>query len=389
MCVKKITLAIYAYADETIFTINEQNKSEGIGCGILICKEEINESIIKDAMELLINDGEIDLQREKETIENGFFHASRDSPNAHSHLCNIINKKVKGIFDFTFFSVDSKSLKEKKKKERIFEKCLSSSSIEFFNSLEEVILVIEGRPDLKQQHTEDWKAKIYDLLEGASYHAPSFKTYFPKITVQIGNKNTPGLQVTDFILWCLTRANKTPKNIEWFKRIRFLTWHESKDKNEQNRSKYYLNEKPILLNWNYPFKFTESETNEELIYGYINLERFFWHLGEADFKDDNFHLFADFNALATLCKSLSQFYPQNLENIARVFIRLFDSLPLYSQIEDSDHETWRSLFHAKHVATLLIMKGFMHTGRTEDYLQRWRYEMLSIRLLEFKTIMEQ
>ncbi len=380
-------MPIYAYTDETIFTIDAQKQLEGIGCGVLICRNEIKDHIITNAITALKNDVEINLRREESILKTGFFHASRDSQHAHSHFCDAIRNEVKGIFDFSFYSNDKRELQSVKFKESTFDRCLSGSSVEFFNSIEEIILVIEGRPNLKDHHLSAWKDKIYKLLENSAYDIPWFKTYFPKINITIGDKHTPGLQVTDFILWCLTRANKNPKDTKWFDRIKFRTWHWSEDENGHNRSQYFLNEEPENLEWKYPFKFTKTETGDELIEGYIMLERCFWHIEECDFTNENIHLYADFINASTLCKSLCPLTRENLETLGRIFIRIFDSLPIYFFVNPEDRESWKGLFYAKHTAKLLISKGHIHMSRSQSHIIRWRYNMITNFISEFKQLM--
>lgn len=385
-------MAKYAYADETIFEIDAAKGIYALGYGVFITRDEIQSSFIKEAMTRLLNDEEFDLKRDTRTISNGYFHASEDSRNAHSHLCRCIKEKLGGLFAFNYFIITPENPLPKNQQERFLDRCLQGSSLEFFNSLEEVFLVIEGRPELTTYHAGKWQDKIYALLEGSTYHNPVFKTFFPKINVQIGTKQEPGLQVADFMSWAVMRSLKQPKKPEWetwLQRIgfHFTSFNKVVDGYEGG-GQCFLNVEPDEWPANYPFRFTRTETSEDLIYGYIIIERFMWHVDEMDFNSDNIHLLPEFLKISAMCKSTRPLMNDDFRLIARMFIRLFDSLPLYSHIDDADKESWTAMFYAKHTATLLIMRGHIHTGRTQDFIQRWRYKLIRDDRQEFLRLMD-
>lgn len=95
---------MYVYLDETTF--GKQNEFSGYGC--LITTTRIDSSIISNAMNCLAIDP--DIKKEKfekhdiKTLKRKFFHASEDSQNGHSHLCDAINEHVKGKFHSQFFN---------------------------------------------------------------------------------------------------------------------------------------------------------------------------------------------------------------------------------------------------------------------------------------------
>lgn len=385
-------MAKYAYADETIFEIDSTNSIRALGYGIFITRNEIQSSLIKDAMTRLLNDEDFDLKKDTKTVSNGYFHASDDSRNAHSHLCRCIKEQLGGLFAFNYYIITPDNPLQKNQQERFLNRCLQGSSLEFFNSLEEVFLVIEGRSEMRTHHAMKWQDKIYELLEGASYHNPMAKTFFPKISVQIGTKNEPGLQVADFMSWAVSRSLKQPKKTEWEKWLKRIGFHftafNTVVDGYEGGGQCYLNEEPDEWPSNYPFRFTKTETSEDLIHGYVIIERFMWHVDETDFNADNIHLLPEFLKISAMCKSMQPLRNDDFRLIARMFIRLFDSLPLYSHIDDTDKEGWTSIFYAKHTATLLIMRGFIHTGRTQDFIQRWRYQLIRDNPQEFLRLMD-
>jgi len=77
---------------------------------------------------------------------------------------------------------------------------------------------------------------------------------------------------------------------------------------------------------------------------------------------------------------------QDIENIGRLFIRLFDKLPLYSNVKTD--EEWRLMFHAKYLAAMLTRNGQIHLNRTKNELLRWRYKMQAEYPIEFMELMK-
>lgn len=380
-------MPIYAYADETIFDIDPKAGIHALGYGIFISKTPITQDVVNEAFEQLKHDPDLDEKRDGLTLSNGYFHASDDSANAHSHFCNAIRKHIKGIFEFTYFTIDEGVQINKSQKERYLNSCLTGSSIEFFNSLEEVNLTIEGRTELSDEYLTKWKDKIFELFTGAAYETPFYKTYFPKINIQIADKNNPGLQVADFISWATARTFRQsvqPKWKIWFQRLNFqMSTVETTEGVKQKSCKCYLNEAPDEWTLDYPLKFEKSKTNEDVINAYALIERFIRNIDNSDFKPENIHLYDRFIKAQKLCVSLNPLQNNDLRYIARVYISLFDSLPVYSQIKDDDEQSWRLLLYTKEIAALLIREGFLHMGRTQDYIQRWRYEAIKNDLQSF------
>jgi hypothetical protein len=66
-------MAIYAYADETIFTINKDTNEQALGCGIFVTQNKIEPLTINEALKELSKDNEFDLDRDQRTINRNFF----------------------------------------------------------------------------------------------------------------------------------------------------------------------------------------------------------------------------------------------------------------------------------------------------------------------------
>jgi len=75
---------LYIYADEAAFLSGTE---EILGTGILISETPIDQTVVTTAMKLLFDDPDFDKKMDQRTIDNGYFHASEDSKNGHSHFC--------------------------------------------------------------------------------------------------------------------------------------------------------------------------------------------------------------------------------------------------------------------------------------------------------------
>jgi len=383
-------MAIYAYADETIFTIDSEKNEFALGCGILISEVEITQSVVDEALQNLANDKDFESKKDQRTLDNVFFHASEDSKNGHSHFCRSINKNVNGIFDYTFKkSIGQKDLLKNNFSEKIFERCLSSSTLELFLKTEEVYLIIEKREKLNDRNVSKWKNNLYNLYEGASYNIPFYKTFFPKLNILLKNKNEPGLQVVDFLIWASNRTNKLIPDNTWQKRLGYTTWYSYKEENDFNRAKFHLNLYPNdkIEADSYPQKFEKPKEWEGFLNAYVHIEKFLVHIEESDFNEKNIHLYGDFNEISEKLKKKDYYLKVNdIKRIGSVFLRLFDTLPIYSHISDTDTESWTVLFHMKYLASMLVRQEQIHFNRTQDEIQRWRYKMQTEYPNEFKRL---
>jgi len=80
------------YLDETV-----SNDRTHIGYGALMTRLPIPNEIIAKSLLELQSDKDIN-DNDQNTIQKAFFHASDDSPNAHSYLCSNIRDNMRGSF---------------------------------------------------------------------------------------------------------------------------------------------------------------------------------------------------------------------------------------------------------------------------------------------------
>jgi hypothetical protein len=136
----KLTMKIFAYADETTFNLNKTNSSV-VGSGILLTEKEIDQSVIESALRSLKSETIYD-KNDLKTLDKGYFHSSADSKSAHWHLCDSINKAIHGFFKYSYHN---QSLSKKKSSiEDLNKRTLELVAIPLIDyKFEEVTLIIE------------------------------------------------------------------------------------------------------------------------------------------------------------------------------------------------------------------------------------------------------
>lgn len=206
---------MYVYLDETEF-------GEGAfsGYASLITEERIGQKVIDDALENLRIDTDRFLMPQKtmddRTLERGYFHAADDSKNAHSHLCNAINKHVIGNFKSHIFHAKKHSFTGI---EEIYNLASQLAVVSLFSKARELTFIFEGRNGLSVQALlEKWWPELWKGLSQNCFSAPFVVKYYPDVRFEISEKSNPGSQVVDFILWASQRAlyAKDPK---WYDRL--------------------------------------------------------------------------------------------------------------------------------------------------------------------------
>lgn len=204
------------YSDESTFS----EPRACIGVGMLISDSNSFETLIITAMKNLINDEDRFKEPAKSlddrTIERGFFHASEDSKNAHSHLCTQINTISNAEFVCDFFD-KSKLPKHEQYDGYLYRRATILSSVNATYTTDELKFYFENREDV----TIDSLRGLYHELEENSllgiYDLPFIPHFFPKVDFEIVDKTNAGMQCGDFILWTVNRFVNGDR--VWFERI--------------------------------------------------------------------------------------------------------------------------------------------------------------------------
>jgi hypothetical protein len=148
-------------------------------------------------------------KKDQKCLVRGYFHASVDSKNAHSHWCRAINSL--SPLDFEFFTFD--------KQEIIGGKSLFSSDGVFHRHMIELLatkttgqrvirvtLRIAARGGSFPSGIEkEWMRQFIEKVTLSAAEIPHIPTFFPNLEVIVVQGKEPGVQIADFLLWAALR----------------------------------------------------------------------------------------------------------------------------------------------------------------------------------------
>ena len=214
----------YLYLDETDYS----KATPHIGYGAMATDTLLEDATIIKAMESLKKDPDRLIEPRKsqddKTIGSGYFHASEDSGNAHSHICDAINADLMGVF-----SSDFSNYKKTKEKEGLYKLLAQLNSLRALESRDKVEFFLEQREDLSEKKLRRWFAEHENNILMSIYNLPWMPTYFPDIGFHIVDKNNSGTQCVDFILWAVNR-HIADRDDTWINRIKTISRSEIKEK---------------------------------------------------------------------------------------------------------------------------------------------------------------
>lgn len=212
--------------------IDESQAPSAEGCerdqpfwvGALSVEYPIVASLIDGAFTCLANDPDAaNNQSDIRTLERGYFHASEDSPNAHSHICRAIvaarmNVQLRAFL--WYFDREGGSSRKDSDLHRLG--VLGSSLSTIDKNYDVVHLVVAKRGgSFEQRHADQWQAYCeYTLVEEAIEHGVPPITCLP--TLELAEPSVPGIQVCDFVLWAAQRHLRG--NSTWLQRLGMKGW---------------------------------------------------------------------------------------------------------------------------------------------------------------------
>ncbi|MCB0540094.1 MAG: DUF3800 domain-containing protein [Bacteroidetes bacterium] len=365
-------MELFIYSDETVFDFCDQRgKFEAVGSGTLVTTKPISKHLISSALVELGKDPDIeDVKTKKQdyrTLKDKFFHASVDSKNAHSHLCRSIVKNVQGNFSYCVYNkINNLILTENSRLEKIIKFTTSFSAIQIFNEgqkVEKVNWFIEGRSELTQSAMSKWIEKWFRMYEDLfSFHLTAIPQYYPKLELFIEDKNNPGLQVLDFILWATNRKYGCIKNSTWFDRLKLTLENEDfENSNLIHFGNFYLSKKVKFNNTKpYPVdaRFLGGITSFAAIFHLyrfieLKLKKIAFEGLPSHCSHFNENLQKITNRTNDMRIDLTE---EDLLKQASLFIRLFDTLPIYKGFPVNEYIDWNwaNLLFAKKLAGFII-----------------------------------
>lgn len=381
---------IYCYVDETKFGFPE-NRNRFVGAGLFFCKEPISEKVIKSAFSSLADkarksDG-LDSKCAEETLDRGFFHAREDADLAKIALAESIVKHVKGHFRACF--CDQESLRaEQGQNFKANIKYRQAQMLEFsMLPIQDEILIILDNAAPKRVGDKKWREMIYELNESQIINtSPVIPIHFPKIEVEVRDRIEPGLQVVDHLLWSSQRSftaeeisplDNYPLAVSTEGGFAHFTWYEFKN-GEGIKTKNQL--RPLFSKVGWADHKSLIETQGFDIAGcYKVIDDFI-----EKYSDDNClpahaaHFRGKLKSLVIDWKSDEVRSDRKLiMRACSLFLRLFDTIPIWKDFDIEDVDTWKIHFEAKYISSLIIQPKFLYGVRMCSQMNKYRYNILS------------
>lgn len=357
--------SIYIYIDETIF------KDKHIGVCALETHSPITSDIISRALEDLKCDPDRSGNKQDDaTIRRGHFHASEDSKNSHSHLARHIKLAINGIVHFSYIPFQNNA-----EKENDFRQNTALSFMMTLKSTRAATIFFEKRQGFSVDIFQTQIEKLYKNLDRMAYEKPFVPTFYPRLNIVPSDKSNPGIQIADYLLWALNWQLFEPssKNAEWLKRAGSVDYGLSEIPLEiSDRGGkfgwYTLNRRlpDDLLNQlaRYPKNIRmDSQSSEETLRYYINAERIVHSLANTQLPPHMSHFSLPLINLSRDLRNPKIIEPKKVMSVASMFLRLFDTLPLYSDLS-SDSEEFAELMRMRKYMGLLFHENLFPSVRT-------------------------
>jgi len=368
------------YLDESEFNSPNQH----IAYGSLVCNQPIESSVIQEALNNLQKDPDrLKIPAKKmddRTLKRGYFHASDDSKNAHSHLCRSICKHVSGYFGRIIFD-QTKMPSEEADTEYLKDLSAMLASIKPLNTDKPINIIFEQRHKLTIKYLNKLYNKLENNLLRSVYEYPFIPVYFPQVEVQTANKLEPGIQCVDFILWATNRDKNCEQ--DWLNRLIkgckpfILANHETERINMGNLNFLLSNgiQEPICH-----YKIDDYPSVEEVkSCSNENLIQFFVHAVqsvEQCVKNLPEHIeFMQTKLEKVIAGKLDIGYKNYFEELATAYIKIFDTAPLIKQETPKSEKKFMLL--SKKFIGLILRDDLIQGMRTKQYLVKIRKDIIN------------
>jgi len=348
-----------------------------VGAGMLISDEEIKDEIINIAIENLKKDPDIhkppENKLDKRTISRGWFHASEDSKNAHSHLLTEINKNINAEFVSEFHDIAKKS--KNLINRDYYAVSLINSTLSAMHTRDNAKFFIEHRPGLTMSILENNHKELEKELLSSIYNLPMLPVYFPKIEYSIVKKNNPGVQCTDLLLWAVNR--RVNGDSKWHDRIksRFksVMMTQSKDwgnddfligKGVKGPVRYYTDS-------SFPIDSDKIVSREMLLKFYLKAIKIVEYYSNNPLQHLS-HLQNEINNIAK--EKLNLVCKNYLERLFSIYLKIFDMIPLINNTTSQSDVQY--LLLSRKYLSLPLKHDELHAITTRMFYSKIRKEII-------------
>jgi len=201
----------WVYIDESQApheSIAEPGRPFRVGC--LLVEKEITNEIVNQAWATFTVDPDVtrgNNRLDRKTLARGYFHASADGKNAHSALCTaIVSAGLNAAFKDSqwHFDVPGSTGRTEAHLHGLANALAIMSLLD--QDYDEVRLLIATRSSFDSTVARGWLADSLEKRLHSQLVNPWIPTRFPPIAVDFVGADHPGIQVCDFMLWAVQRA---------------------------------------------------------------------------------------------------------------------------------------------------------------------------------------
>ncbi len=368
---------------EEIFVYIDETEYKGHwGVGALLSEAKLEDFIVEEALNDLRRDKDIDnpetLKQDTKTLQNGWFHGSTDSRNARSHFSRSIKKHVKGLFFYSYNRDDSK----RNDSEKNYRLHTLLNLVGIFQGSFKIHLIFEERGGFSSAAAEKIVESLYTNLDYGAYDFPTIPSFYPSFTLSIESKRNPGLQVTDYLLWATNRSvlAEQRKYSDWLgiqERDSAKTDGENDAWGRRFIGEGTPNFEEISLDSvkAYPPQPNlETEHKWEIYELYIVAENFVHFFAKHGLPTHCEHFSEDISRTSLRLRTSKNLGLEDIRNVARLFLRLFDTHPLHGNYPRNS-KGFERLLKTKRFLGLTLRNDYIHGMHTCMALTQWRREL--------------
>lgn len=377
---------LYVYLDET--TSSDQHS----GIAALVVDSPINKIVVSQAIAKLQTFKET-TPEVKRTLNRGFFHASKDHPKAIACFMSEIRTSINGHIIYAYNG--EKDNHSARGPELVYQSQFKHCLMKLANSGRPLQLYVESRGKTDEVKIRSLIEEVEKSHISLAYDWPWLPVYFPRMVINLVKKTEsaePGNQVIDSLLWSLNHDlfKLDPKKADWIKQVQGPQRVEAKImQNDGFNAKIVEEAGLIMINSGSRFYY---EGNPEFLNAYssvsnerrrLELKNDTERLGILLEGERTIHELAKqglpphVNHLADECVRLSNFLKKAtdtmadecIQRIARLYIRLFDTVPLY---EKDKVDALIFLIKVRHYLALCLRDNLPQAFTFRQYLSKNR-----------------
>jgi len=378
-------MTVYLYGDETEFDFTVGSVFHAyVGSGLLACDAPVTKAVVDEAIHNLQADPDRHKPRHKEkddrTLQRGYFHASDDSQNAHSHLCRSIVKHVAGTFFYSYFRTNPRHAHDVERFSRgvgAFQELeLELAGLGLLERRDKIEAVIERRGSFNDQKAKEWAERFFQVVEQSIFDVPENPTPFPELVASTADKSNPGLQVVDFLLWAMNRKYAKPPREDWFKRLDMTclrTLHT--ESRAELAGTFRVGKGATLGEFLYPEGIPMPgypQSMHEACASYRFVERHLRSISQGNLPAHAAYLHDRLQQITGGLTAAQDAQPQLLSDACSVFLRLFDTVPLYEGIPPDDQARWDEFLRARMLAASVVRRDKVQCVILVNNLVRYR-----------------